>query len=1273
MSVTQTRTLRVIDYESQTAPQLSAENAHILRFAFGDGQKIYIPSQDGLNYPAGAVVSDARIAINGISSITDNAGVQSNIATISGCTVTLADVGYDLASRISNKLANGVGTRHKTIEIFSQHPDEYFSEDNLLHTFILEGYDNTKDGKRKILTLTDVARETASNIFENKEWTLVNSVAEDDMFIDVSAGDDDDYRFQRGPDDNRYPNENIGYMSFGSGTDREIWSYSDREKLGDNWYRYTVRDRACFDSSLRSFVIDPDEPIENNETVKEFVYYREDCRDALLMATNGTARDGRQAPSHWTPNASLVDINSIASSRFDDIVEIEEPGEQEAKTFYEKYILIAMSDSVMAINRKGELQLQPVDPAPPDADAKVYFDENNIDISSLSPLKIKQSGLANPIVAYWDYNPITEDFQNKVIRRDLNAESIHGKGELLDVEMPSFHTGSHSGSQIEQRLQTVAERYGYPTVTISFDAIPSMRWVASGTLVRLTVPDGVVIDDSSGELTTVDRTFLVIGRRYNPSTRKVRYFLWGTSGEAIAQSNSTLSSHIPDSEFFRDATNIATVLPVVDGVLSGGGHVIAPGNYYYDGSLRLAPDFECGFSRRGAKFSLRVTGVLTAQSPNPWLAKGMGIHKGGAGASGTQRLGEPGEAGYFGRSVGGGGFDVTVQYQRGPRITENIPLYSIAGYEATSTQGVTNPPSMTESAPFFSLSLNGDQFTGIPADLSGCGGAGGSAIWKSDSGRDGKAAQENNLALPFGANDPPVATFEIVLNGRDGEYGGMGIEYWSRGGGWDGDGGIDVSGADSDIPTGAAYQGLATGAPGPSYPGVFAWIMDDPSALLPDVSSARVTANTGAVHLEGERAGNDPFYRAAAVVDPVLRGYHESNAQQNLASTAAVAMYSPVPATLSRRYSNAIDRFFANQRDGKVKIFTGTKPSDANYADAYITTEDLNGNEVQPYFEVFTSAGWVEYDWVDDDFKSLYSGLINMLRVYGGTSWTFGETFPVEFNEGDSFTDEISGNTYILNADGNHELILRGDTAVGDERNTDFALFNTAQTYEADGFLYYVGLTSADAMPVQSSAKVATSSARPTIVSITYSGAFSAITDDPVMQPPADASFTAYDGSSGELVWTRSSDETEIDGYRIYRDGVEIGSTSGNSLYITGLDSGTTYEFSVVAYGSSGESAPATASGTTAGGSASTGAFAVVSDGPTIEVTGTAAMEGRGLYMEFLAAAGTTVDSVTVNFSSGVVTYTPPNPSSYATWTGYVVDVNGDGFPLPGQPRAYTQ
>lgn len=1176
MPINQTRPLVVCDYDTLPEPEFTAENAHILRYTFGENQQIYIPSQSDLNLPVGAVESDARIATNGIAAIMEDAGVQTNIARIGGTTVTLADVGYDLAQRFANKLANGIGTRHKTVEIFAQHPDAQWSEENLLYTFIQENYANSKDGKRKVLTLKDVSRETTRTIFQPKEWTLVQSVTENSTVIHISAGDDDDFRFQRGPDDNFYPGENIGYMSFGIGSNREIWSYSSRVKMGENWYRYVVKQRGCFNSPRQSFTVNPSDPIENNEIVSEFVYYREDVRDAMLMATVGMTFDGRIPPDHWTPKApeALIETCSIGSSRFDHFVEIEEPPEQEAKAFYEQYLLSTMNDSVMRINRKGQLQLQPIDPAPPTASPAVVFDESNIDIGSLSPLKIKEDGLANPIIALWDYNPLKEDFQHRKIERDLIAEGIHGLSESKTIELPAFHSGTHSGSQVRQKMLSASERYSYPTATISFDAVTSMRWVNVGTLVRLTCPPGVVIDDSTGEAVDLDRAFLVIGRRYNPSTRKIRYFLWGTSGKAIEIANSQLTSHIPDSEFKRGAIDLSTVLSINNGVLSGI-HSLAPGKYYYEGDLRLAPDFYCTFTRRGTKFQLCVIGALTIQSPNPFVAKGMGIHRGGSGALYGQRKAQTGAAGYFGRSVGGGGFDLTVQHTRGPIVQEDIPIYTFAGYRITPTQGVTNPPPQTESVPVFDLAMNDGQFTGIPADLSGSGGAGGGPVWEYDSGRTGKAAQPNNEQLGA-ANDPPVPSDEHKLKGRSGAYGGMGIEFWSRGGGWDGAGGINTSGEDAQAGLGTSYVGLAAAPPGRSFPGAFVWIQDDPREPLPDMSSARVSAFTGHVQEEGARSGLEPFLRPSGVTTPLLHGYHAPPPRQNLASTAARAMYSPVPAVVKRRDNSLFASLaISRQKDGQIELIPtanpittdkDTWPTDGNPGDMAIWETHRTGTNPQP-------PAWVmndQYEWKQIDWATAasdYQTLLIVNRQSGGTISILSETRPVGYAAGTHWLNSSDGTEWILGETTAQDRLFRDKgVPVGIEllSNGNFAEGDTGFVFTRDANLEPINVLNQLADVIRDA--FITHGA----IEGEYVAAPGGTNDGATVGPPADMQAFLTSDTSITLVWQQLPDITGVDYQEILISGVVIDTATGSSYLVEGLMPGTSYTLAVRNVGTNG-------------------------------------------------------------------------------------------------------
>ena len=61
-------------------------------------------------------------------------------------------------------------------------------------------------------------------------------------------------------------------------------------------------------------------------------------------------------------------------------------------------------------------------------------------------------------------------------------------------------------------------------------------------------------------------------------------------------------------------------------------------------------------------------------------------------------------------------------------------------------------------------------------------------------------------------------------------------------------------------------------------------------------------------------------------------------------------------------------------------------------------------------------------------------------------------------------------------------------------------------------------------------------------------------------------------GGVAVLAWAPSTDNAGVAGYRIYRNGTAIGTTTGTSYTATGLTSGTSYSFSVAAYDATGNS-----------------------------------------------------------------------------------------------------
>jgi len=62
--------------------------------------------------------------------------------------------------------------------------------------------------------------------------------------------------------------------------------------------------------------------------------------------------------------------------------------------------------------------------------------------------------------------------------------------------------------------------------------------------------------------------------------------------------------------------------------------------------------------------------------------------------------------------------------------------------------------------------------------------------------------------------------------------------------------------------------------------------------------------------------------------------------------------------------------------------------------------------------------------------------------------------------------------------------------------------------------------------------------------------------------------------SSVTLSWTASTDDTKVTGYRIYRDGQQVGTSTGVSYSDTGLQPLTQYSYTVTAIDAAGNESP---------------------------------------------------------------------------------------------------
>lgn len=1032
-----------------TRPELGPRHGHIARFNMGPGQQGYCKSDPELLLPVGAVDIGAPIADNGISSITEDAGIMTTVSRVSGCTLSIADIDRNMSRYLAEKLAGGFGSRHKRVEIFAQRIGAPFFEGNLLYTFIIENY-QTKFGN-KVFTLRDVNRATDVEVFTEFEHTLAATLATGAPSMRINASQVPDYRFQRSQSDPFFPGQLVGYFRLDDG---DILAYDTVTEVGRDLYDVGIIGRGLFgtDGQRKEIAVDPDTTAENGPKVKDFPYFRESVKDAIKMVYHGSTYDDRVPPAHWHIDADVdvIDEINIGSADDETTIEVEEPGALTGKEFVEKYALATMDNAVLKTAPNGLLQLIKFPVPYPDAAASFTFDDSNVIIESVSPVVQKQTDIADPITLLWDYDPLTEDFANQNISVNLVERSIHGGSKPKTVELPGAHSGIFTGPQLQEKLVTYGEFYSSPTITVSMDLISSEAIQEIGTLVKVNLTQ-VSDDYSRQQLDDINRTMLIIGRRYNTITRRMRYFLVGTSGRAVEQSSSVLTQHLSDEEFKRNATRLSDVIPIVDNRLEGQGHVIAPGKYYHEGPLTIAPGFVCDFSRAGSKFHLAVTGYLDWQAQNPFRLKGMSKNFGGAGESeilGAMIDAQPGRGGFFGTSHAGGAFAVFEKFVS--YLSSNEIVYQSLGEVAVSVKGIAGSPGKVAAVPRFTLATNNGQLIGVPADLSGSGGPGGKATrrWL---GRNG-----HNMNPGFG---------EYVAPGHFGAPGGMGMEVWSRGGDFSGQGYVVTSGGDSaELLDSLRYENLIQGRPGPAMPGAFVWINDDPRTPLPTLDEGTVIAATGLVPGASPAIHGDPNRVFSVGLISIWGGldvqsHYLPTPSQNYARSASIALYTPRPEITQRRPSYGAGLEIARQLDRTIKLIPTTvdaPPSDGLPGDFSVATTFLDGTNKRPPAWIKGDATWRRLDW--DAVGLDYRILLQEYRAFGVTSYIYASTRPTGQRDRTLWFDSSTGLEWILFAPPGKDVLRRDNGApLGKELIGDVGFDSTARGGEHFTFTQFPG------------------------------------------------------------------------------------------------------------------------------------------------------------------------------------------------------------------------
>lgn len=174
-----------------------------------------------------------------------------------------------------------------------------------------------------------------------------------------------------------------------------------------------------------------------------------------------------------------------------------------------------------------------------------------------------------------------------------------------------------------------------------------------------------------------------------------------------------------------------------------------------------------------------------------------------------------------------------------------------------------------------------------------------------------------------------------------------------------------------------------------------------------------------------------------------------------------------------------------------------------------------------------------------------------------------------------------------------------------------------------------------------------------TTVSVGPAGATVSIqfgSDSQAPSAPGSLSANPASSTSVQLGWTQATDNVAVAGYRVYRGGVQIGTTSALAYLDSGLQPQTTYSYEVRAYDAAGNVGPAVAASATTPGadtvapSVPTGLQATILKGRKVRLSWSASNDNVGVvgydvYRTGLAIAAPTGTSYTHRPPKGTFTY----------------------------------
>lgn len=258
------------------------------------------------------------------------------------------------------------------------------------------------------------------------------------------------------------------------------------------------------------------------------------------------------------------------------------------------------------------------------------------------------------------------------------------------------------------------------------------------------------------------------------------------------------------------------------------------------------------------------------------------------------------------------------------------------------------------------------------------------------------------------------------------------------------------------------------------------------------------------------------------------------------------------------------------------------------------------------------------------------SGGSGSLNGPDNVDWTAGTTLNgVTYPEGIIFANEDNsdGEIWKMNTDGSNKVLV-GETTVGAESTGIFDLSE------------FVGYAPGSVL-------ISNNQGSPASMSVLINPDATVISYD-TTAPTVPTNLVAgnISTSSAQLDWTASTDDTGVAGYKVRRDSVQVAAVTGTTYTDTGLNSNTSYSYTVEAYDAagnhSGESSPVNI---TTDNIAPTAAFAYSANLLAVDFTDTSSDSDGNIV------------SWTWDFGDGNASSAPNPAHSYAAANSFIVSL----------------